>query len=60
MNWKECGRKQSWHNLRYYAVIPLEGLRGTVKNISQDSQFADQDLKAGSSEYIVGVLTTLP
>jgi hypothetical protein len=27
MNWKGCGRKKSWPNLRYYPGICLEGLR---------------------------------
>jgi hypothetical protein len=29
-NWKGCGRKQSWSNLRYYPGICLEGLRKTT------------------------------
>jgi hypothetical protein len=31
MNWKGCGRKRSWPNLRYYTGICLEGLRKTTK-----------------------------
>jgi hypothetical protein len=31
INEKECGRKQSWLNLRYYSGICLEGLRKTTK-----------------------------
>jgi hypothetical protein len=27
MNWKDCGRKRSWPNLRHYTGICLEGLR---------------------------------
>jgi ribosomal protein L30/L7E len=27
MNWKECRRKRSRHNLRYYPRLFLEGLR---------------------------------
>jgi hypothetical protein len=27
MNWKECGRKRWWPNLRCYAGILVEGLR---------------------------------
>jgi hypothetical protein len=30
--WKE----KSWHNLRYYPGICLEGLRKTTKNLGQD------------------------
>jgi hypothetical protein len=29
MNWKECGRKLSWPNLRYYLGINLERLMNT-------------------------------
>jgi hypothetical protein len=31
MNSKECGRKRSWLNLRYYPSTCLEGLRKTMK-----------------------------
>ena len=31
MNWKRCGRKWSWLNLKYPAIY-LEGLRNTTKN----------------------------
>jgi hypothetical protein len=31
MNWKGCGRKQSWPDLRYYPGICLEGLRKSSK-----------------------------
>jgi hypothetical protein len=31
MNWKECGRKQLWPNLRYYPGFCLERLRETIK-----------------------------
>jgi hypothetical protein len=31
MNWKVYGRKQSWHNLRYYPGISLEKLRKAMK-----------------------------
>jgi hypothetical protein len=33
MNWKRCGRKWSWPNLRYYPDICLEGLRKTTRNL---------------------------
>jgi hypothetical protein len=33
MNWKGCGRKQSWPNLRYYPNIFLEGLGKPTKNL---------------------------
>jgi hypothetical protein len=50
MNWKGCGRKRSWPNLRYYPGICLEGLRKTTKNLSQDSR--------SPPEYEAGELTT--
>jgi hypothetical protein len=31
INWKGCGRKQPWPNLRYYPGIALEGQRKTTK-----------------------------
>jgi hypothetical protein len=37
MNYKCCGRKRSWPNLRYYPDICLAGLKNTAKNLSQDS-----------------------
>jgi hypothetical protein len=52
----------SGHGLifRYYSGIRLEGLRGTTKNLSQDSKSLDRDLNPGPPEYQVGVLTTRP
>jgi hypothetical protein len=38
MNGKGLGRKRSWHNLRYYAGIRLEGPRKTTKNFNQNSR----------------------
>jgi hypothetical protein len=32
MNWKGCGRKWLWPNLRYYPGIFLEALRKTIKS----------------------------
>jgi hypothetical protein len=54
MNWKGCGRKRSWPNLRYYLGICL-GLRKTTKNLSQNSQALGKDFNSGSSEYEAGV-----
>jgi hypothetical protein len=31
MNWKGCGRKWLWPNLRYYPSVCLEELRKTMK-----------------------------
>jgi hypothetical protein len=33
MNWEGGGRKQSWHNLRFYPRICLEILKKTMKNL---------------------------
>jgi hypothetical protein len=33
----DYGRKWSWHNLRYYPGICLEGLRKTTRNLVQIS-----------------------
>jgi hypothetical protein len=51
MVWKECGRKRLWPNLRYYARICLEGLRKTMKELSQDSPSPGQDLNSEDCEY---------
>jgi len=32
MNWKECGRKQSWSNVRYYHGMQMQG----GKSLDQD------------------------
>jgi hypothetical protein len=56
MNWKECGRKRSWPNLRYYPNICLEDLRKSTKNLSQDSRYPGWDLNPGPPEYDAGVL----
>jgi hypothetical protein len=58
VNWKGCGRKHSWPNLRYYPKICQEGLRENMKNFSQDSQCPGQDLNPVSPKYEAGVLTT--
>jgi hypothetical protein len=60
MNWKECGRKQQWPNLRCYLGICLEGLSKTTKNLGQDSRSPGQDLDLGHPEIKAVVLTTWP
>jgi hypothetical protein len=60
MNWKGSGRKWSWPNLKYYPYNCLEGLRKTMKNLSQDSRSPGQDLNPGHPEYEAGVLTIQP
>jgi hypothetical protein len=56
MNRKGYGRKRSWRNLRYNPGIYLEGLMNTTKNLSQDIQSPDRDLKPRPAEYEIGVL----
>jgi hypothetical protein len=56
-NWKRCGRKRSWPNLRYYAGIFLARLRKTIKTC-QASQSPGQVFNWGPLEYESGGLTT--
>jgi hypothetical protein len=58
MNWKGCGRRQSWPNLRYYPGSCLEGLRKTAKTLSQNSWSPGPDLNQKLSKYEAGMLTT--
>jgi hypothetical protein len=58
LNWKGCGEKWTWPNLRYYAGICFEGLRKTTDNISQESQSRGWDLNAGCNEYEAGLPTS--
>jgi hypothetical protein len=53
MNWKGCGRKQSWPNLRYNSIICLEGLTKTMKNLNQDSWSLGQYVNLGCPKYKV-------
>jgi hypothetical protein len=57
MNWKGCGRKWSWPNLRYYPGICLEGLGETTRNLSQDNRSPGGDLNPGPPEYEARVLS---
>jgi hypothetical protein len=57
MNWKECERKRSWHNLRYYPGIFLDRLRKTAKTLRQNSRSLGRDLNLGPPEYEAGVNT---
>jgi hypothetical protein len=59
MNWKVCGRKRSWPNIRYYPGNCLQGLRKTTKDLSHDSRSLVRDLNTGSPKYGTGVITTL-
>jgi hypothetical protein len=60
MNLKGYGTKLSWPNLRYYPAICLEGLKKTMKTLSQDKRSSGRDLESGPPEYEAGVLTTRP
>jgi hypothetical protein len=64
-NWKECGRKRSWPNLRYCPLMWLEGLGKTTKDLSHDNMSSDRDLKPGfpeceaprsENEYIINTI----
>jgi hypothetical protein len=59
MNWKECGRKQSWLNFRYYRGICLDKLRKTT-NKCQDNRSQRRDLNRGPLKYEAGLLTSRP
>jgi hypothetical protein len=56
-NRKGCGRKRLWPNLRYYPGIFVDGLKKTMKNLSQNSWSPGRDLNLGPLEYEAGVLT---
>jgi hypothetical protein len=58
MNWKGCGRKRLWPNLRSYPGICLEGLRKIHIERSQDVRSAGVDLNLGPHEYEAGVFNT--
>jgi hypothetical protein len=60
MNWKWCGGKRFWPNLRHYAGICLDGIKKAKKNPSQNSRSPCQGLHQGLSDYEAGVLTTRP
>jgi hypothetical protein len=53
--WKEAAVA---YVLSSYPRIRLEGLRKTMKNLSQDSRSRGRDLNTGLPEYEAGVLTT--
>jgi hypothetical protein len=58
MNWKVCGRKRSWPNLKSYPGFCLYGLVKTTKTLRQDSRSPSRDLKPGLPKYEAGVLIT--
>jgi hypothetical protein len=57
MNWKGCGSKLTWPDLRYYLDVFLEGLGKTTKVLSQDIRFPNEYLNPLSVEQGGGVLS---
>jgi hypothetical protein len=55
---KGCWRKQPWPDLKYHPGICLQGLRKTIKNQSQDSQYQAQDLNTKPPKYKAEVIPT--
>jgi hypothetical protein len=60
MNWKGCGRKWLWSNVRHCPEICVVGLRTTTENLSHDSWSLGHELNPGPPEFKAGVLTTQP
>jgi hypothetical protein len=58
VNWKGCGRKQSWSNFNVLSQHLTKGLMNTTKNISEYSLCPGRDLNPGPPEYGAGVLAT--
>jgi hypothetical protein len=58
MNWKGCGRKQSWLNFK----VLSRHLPGGTENYGncQDSQSPGQDFNLGPPKYEEGMFTTQP
>jgi hypothetical protein len=46
--------------IRYYPILSMEGLRKTIKNLSQHSRSPSRDLNPGPAEYEARLLTTQP
>jgi hypothetical protein len=55
MNWKRCGRKHSWPKIRYSPGIHPEGLRKTMKSLTQDG--CQQKLKFSISHIHIRSIT---
>lgn len=57
MNWKGCGRKRAWSNLRNYpSICP----RIATKNLSQDCRYPCRDSNRIPPEYMSELLSTEP
>jgi hypothetical protein len=50
-NWKGCGKKRPWPNLRYHPGIFLEELSKATKKLSQDSRSSGRDLNPRPPAY---------
>jgi hypothetical protein len=53
---KGFGRNWSWPNSKVLSDISMEGLRKTMKKLSQDSRFLGRDLGSRPTDYQAGVL----
>lgn len=64
MNWNGLERKRSWHNLRHYPDLCLEGLRDNTKNLRARFEVStfriqEQNLTAVSTFSVVHQLVYL-
>jgi hypothetical protein len=55
MNWKGCGRRQSWPNFKLLSQHLPGGTEDNHKNLSEDNRSPSRDLKLGLLEYESGV-----
>ena len=51
MIWKECGRRWSCSNLKYYSYTYLQILKKAARHLSQDSRCCVQDLNSALPIY---------
>jgi hypothetical protein len=58
MNWKGCGRKRLWTNVRFSQNF-LGGTVENYENLSQDSLYQGRDLNPRPPEEKAGVPTTM-
>jgi hypothetical protein len=60
MNWKGCGSKRSWSNVKVLHQNLPGRTEKTTENLNHDSLSPGRNLNPGSPEYEAGVLTTRP
>jgi hypothetical protein len=58
MDWKGCGRKQSWATKVLFQHMAGGTEEKKMRNLSQDNQSPGQDLNPRPPEYGAEVLTT--